>query len=80
MRVLDLKELDEVSGGSGCKPAKTRCGSWGKGSGKGSSKGSGKGSNKGSGKGSNKCSGKDSGKGSGKGSGNNCKPCLITVP
>jgi hypothetical protein len=64
MRVLDLSELDEVSGGCGRK--RTRCGSskWGKGSGKNSGK----------------CGGKNSGKDSGKGSGKGCTPPPVCPP
>lgn len=63
MRVLELSELEKVSGGSGCKPTKVKKVKCGKGSGKNSRKNSGK------------CSGKNSGKDSGKGSGKCCTPC-----
>ena len=64
MRVLNVEEMMEVSGGCGRK--RSRCGSksWGKGSGKNSGKSSGK------------CGGKNSGKGSGKG----CKPVVVVCP
>ena len=68
MRVLELSELDEVSGGSGRK--RTHCGGkrWGKGSGKNSGKNSGE------------CSSKGSGKDSGKGSGKACTPPPAGTP
>lgn len=68
MRVLELSELEEVSGGWGW--SRRRCGSksWGKGSGKNS------------GKSSNKSSGKGSGKSSGKGSGKGCVPVPVCPP
>lgn len=72
MRVLNLDEMKEVSGGKGCTSSKPR-------KYKGCGKGSGKNSGKDSGKDSGKCSGKDSGKSSGKDSGkgsNKCTPPL----
>jgi hypothetical protein len=65
MRVLNLEEMLNVSGGSG---------------GAGKSKKSGKGSGKKSGKGSCKSSGKGSGKGSGKDSGKVCLPPAPIAP
>jgi bacteriocin-like protein len=64
MRILSIKELEKVSGGTN--------GGCGGGSGRGSKKGSNKGSGKGSGRGSNKGSHRGSKKGSGKGSGKSC--------
>ncbi|AOW15178.1 hypothetical protein LPB72_21975 [Hydrogenophaga crassostreae] len=68
MRVLNVEEMLEVSGGCGRK--RSRCGSksWGKGSGKGSGKNSGK------------CGSKGSGKRSGKGSGKGCSPVPVCPP
>jgi hypothetical protein len=70
MRVLNLEEMSEVSGGRGCG------GSWSKRHRKGCY---GKGSGKSSGKSSGKCWGKGSGKDSGKGSGR-CNPAPVCAP
>ncbi|QCB47737.1 hypothetical protein [Hydrogenophaga sp. PAMC20947] len=74
MRVLNLEEMTEVSGGRGCGSSWTGS-RWKKSYGKGSGKNSGKNS----GKCGSKGSGKDSGKGSGKGSGK-CTPPPVCGP